>query len=369
MSTGRMRELDHLTLPERVGQLFVLGFQGTSPDADTLKRFGRMLPGGLALSQRNIDNLDQLYGLASSLGSMGQIPPLLAIEQEGGAVDRLRRAVAPMPSLGDLADAGTLFVRSGARLLAAELQAAGLNTALSPILDLGLAGSVYRARSLASGAGEVTRLARIQLDEFHRKGLLCCGSHFPGLGGATRDPHFVLPRIRRARKELISEDIAPFRELATELDMIRVSHAHYPTLGDLRPLPASLSARIVGGLLREEIGFGGVVMTDDLTLGAITSRGLTAGTFLDAIQAGNDLLFFSQSTPLVEEAYDLVVRTATRNAGIRHRVETSSARILRLKQKLALTAPPNRAHARSRLIRQIARLRNSISPVERIQVH
>lgn len=363
-----MREFDHLTLPERVGQLFLLGFQGTSPDPETLRYFERILPAGFAFSQRNIDSLDQIYSLATSLRNVCRIPPLLAIEQEGGAVDRLRRAIAPIPSLGDLADAGTPFVRSGARLLAAELKAAGLNTALSPILDLGLAGSVYRTRSLAAGPAEVARLARIQLDEFHRKGLLCCGSHFPGLGGARRDPHFVLPRVRRSRRELVEEDLAPFRGLASELDMIRVSHGHYPTLGDIRPVPASLSARIVGGILRGQVGFRGVVMTDDLTLGAITSRGLTSGTFLEAIRAGNDLLFFSQATPLVEEAFELIVRTSARDAGIRRRIEISSTRILRLKQKLDLTPPPNRTHARSRLIRQIERLRNSISPVERIRV-
>lgn len=363
-----MREFDHLTLPERVGQLFLLGFQGTSPDLETLERFERIRPAGFAFSQRNIDSLDQIYALATSLRGACRIPPLLAIEQEGGAVDRLRRAIAPMPSLGDLADAGTPFVRSGARLLAGEVKAAGLNTALSPILDLGQAGSVCRPRSLAAGPAEVTRLARIQLDEFHRKGLLCCGSHFPGLGGARADPHFVLPRVRRSRREVLEEDVAPFGDLAGELDMIRVSHGHYPALGDIRPLPASLSARIVGGILRDRVGFGGVVMTDDLTLGAITSRGLKPDVFLDAVRAGNDLLFFSQATPLVEEAFELIVRSAAGDTGMRRRIEISSARILRLKQKLDPAPSPGRAHARSRLIRRIERLRSSIAPVERIRV-
>lgn len=363
-----MREFDHLTLPERVGQLFLLGFQGPTPDVETLELFERIQPAGFVFSQRNIDGLDQIFDLTASLRNRCRTAPLLAIEQEGGAVDRLKRAIAAMPSLGDLADAGTPFVRTGARLLAAELIAAGMNTALSPILDLGLAGSICRARSLASGPREVIRLARIQLGEFHRRGLLCCGSHFPGLGGSRVDPHFSLPRIQRSRREVLEEDVAPFRALAGDLDMIRVSHGHYPTLGDIRPLPASLSARVVGRLLRDEIGFAGVIMTDDLTLGAITSRGLTAGTFSDAIRAGNDLLFFSQTTPLVEEAFELVVRIASEEAGFRRRVESSSARILRMKRKLALTVPPNRTRARSRLVRQIERLHNSISRVERIRV-
>lgn len=363
-----MREFRHLTLEERVGQLFLLGFQGVAPPREALDLFARVGPGGFVFFQRNIDTLDQIYDLTANLADRSDIPPFLCVDQEGGVVDRLKYAIAPVPSLGDLADSGTAFVRSGARLLAGELRAAGFNTSLTPILDLGLRGSVYRDRTLAAGGHEVARLARIQVSEFRKKQLLSCGAHFPGLGGALKDPHFVLPEIRRSRRELLGEDAVPFSALAGELDMIRMSHGHYPSFGDIRPLPASLSRRIVTGILRDTVGFDGVVMTDDLTMGAITSRGLTPGTFLDALKAGNDVLLFSQATPLVEEAFELILTTAAGDSAFRQQIDTSAERVVGLKRRLDSTPPTNRAHRRGRLIRQIARLRNSIPDVDRVEV-
>jgi beta-N-acetylhexosaminidase len=363
-----MLELSHLTLAQRVGQLFLIGFQGTSPDGETQRRIDRIGPGGLVLFRRNIESLDQICDLNTRLAARSRVPPFLAIDHEGGPVDRLKHVLAPAPSLGDLADSGPSFVRSGARVLAGELKAAGFNTNLSPILDLGLAGSIVRERSLAAGAGEVTRLARIQIAEFRKKQILSSAAHFPGLGGAREDPHFVLPSIRRSRRELLTEDVAPFSELVGEIDMIRVSHAHYPALGDLRPLPASLSRRVVTDLLRDTLGFDGVILTDDLTMGAITSRGLTPRTFLDALEAGNDMVFFGQATPLVEDAFRLILGKAARDPRLMKRIDASLVRIRRLKRKLDLRPVRHRAQRRSRLIRQIARLRDSIPEVDRVEV-
>ena len=361
-------ECRRLTLDERVGQLFVLGFQGTSLDRDTAGRLERIRPGGLVFLQRNIESLDQVYALNTALAARCEIPPLLAIDQEGGAVDRLKHAIAPMPSIGDLADSGVRFVRAGARILARELTAAGFNTSLSPILDLGLPGSILRERSLGAGAGEVTRLGGIQIEEFARERLLSAAAHFPGLGAARIDPHFRLPRIGRSRRALLTGDVVPFNELAGQLDMIRISHGHYPSLGDIRPQPASLSHRVVTDLLRNVVGFEGVAITDDLTMGAVTSRGLTPRTFLDAVHAGNDMLLFSQTTPLVEEAFTLILRTAASDGELRKRIDRSVERILHLKAKLEFSPPGNRAQRRQRLVRQIGRLRRSVPDVERIRV-
>lgn len=363
-----MRDIRHMTLEERVGQLFLIGIQGTALRPDLIELVSRFQPSGLITSQRNFESLDQIYELNASFAALSAVPPFLAIEQEGGAVDRLKQIIAPVPSLGELADVGTSFVRTGARILAGELRAASFNTILSPVLDLGLHGSIMRERALASGAREVTRLGRIALEEFRRRKLVSAVGHFPGLGGADADPHFVLPRITRPRRALLTEDLVPFNELVHDLDIVRVANAHYPALGDLRPVPAVLSRRIVTGLLRNVIGFEGVVMTDDLTMGAVTSGGLTPRTFLDALNAGNDLLLFSQATPLFEDAFDLIVRTATSDRGLRARIEASVERILQLKQRLDFTPLRNRAHRRARLVRQIGRFRNSIPAVERVRV-
>ena len=363
-----MKDIARLTLEERVGQLFMVGFQGPAPDAESERVLEKIRPGGIICSQRNIESLDQIYALNLRFQSRANLPPLLAIEQEGGALDRLKHVVAPIPSVADLADLGIPAVRAGARLLGSELEAAGFNINLSLVLDLGLPGSVVRERTLGASAAEVGRLARVVIDEFEKKRILTCARHFPGLGGAQRDPHFVLPRIERSRREILAEDVVPFNDLSERLDLIMVSHGHYPSLGDIRPLPASLSHRVVDGLLRETVGFEGVVMTDDLTMGAVTSIGLTPKTFLKAVRAGNDMVMFSQTTPLLEEAFDHIVATARSDAKLRKRIDRSIERILHLKGKIEFAPLRNRPHARPRLIRQIARLKQSISIVERVHV-
>jgi len=275
-----MKDLTRLTLEERVGQLFFVGFQSAALDAETTGILDRVRPGGIVSFQRNVDSLDQIYQLNLRLQKESDLPLFLAMNQEGGAIDRLKHVFSAMPPLPDLADLGVTTLRVGARLIASELEAGGFNTNLAPVLDLGLAGSVVRERTLARSPTEVVRLAKAVGEEFKKKKILTCGRHFPGLGGAGRDPHFALPRIERSRRQLLTEDGVPFNSMADRLDMIMVSHGHYPALGDIRPQPASLSRRVVDGLLRRTVGFEGVVITDDLTMGAVTSIGLTSKTFL-----------------------------------------------------------------------------------------
>ncbi len=363
-----MKDLSRLTLEERVGQLFMVGFQGPAPDPESHRILEKIRPGGIICSQRNIESLDQIYALNLRFQRQAKLPPLLAIDQEGGALDRLKHVIAPIPSVADLADLGTSAVRTGARLLGSELEVAGFNTNLSPVLDLGMAGCIVRERTLGASAANVGRLARVVIEEFERKRILACARHFPGLGGARRDPHFVLPRIERSRREILSADVVPFNDLCDKLEMVMVSHGHYPSLGDIRPLPASLSHRVVNGILRQTVGFQGVVVTDDLTMGAVTSMGLTAKTFLKAIEAGNDMVLFSQTTPLLEDAFDFIVATARADSVLRRRIDGSIERILHLKQKIEFSPLRNRPLARPRLIRQIEKLRQSIPIVERVHV-
>ncbi len=363
-----MRDSARLTLEERVGQLFFVGFQGSALTPDTAGVLERVRPGGIVCSQRNLESLDQVYDLNLELQRSANVPLFLAINQEGGAVDRLRHLIAPVPSLADLADLGTSAVRAGARILASEIEAAGLNTNLAPVLDLGLPDSIVRERTLAAAAGEVARLGRVVLEEFAKKKIFSCARHFPGLGGAHRDPHFALPRIERSRRELIVEDVVPFDALSNDVDMIMVSHGHYPSLGDIRPLPASLSPRVIDGLLRQTIGFEGIVLTDDLTMGAITSIGLTPKIFLRALEAGNDMFLFSQTTPLLEEAFWFILEAARADKKLRLRIDASVERIFERKAKIEFVPLRYRPHVKARLTRQIEKLKQSIPTVEKVRV-
>jgi beta-N-acetylhexosaminidase len=349
----------HLTLEQKIGQLFVLGFRGPEPDAETRALLKAIQPGGYLLYQRNIDSFDQVYDLTTGLREMSAIPPFMAIDHEGGRVDRLKHIFSSMPSLAELAGVGLAQFRLGARIVAAELEATGFNLNLAPVADLRLPRSIVGERCLAAEPGEVSRLAAAFTEELSRRGILTCAKHFPGLGAATVDPHFVLPRVERTRREILQEDAVPFVKLFDLADMMMISHAHYPGLGDEKSMPASLSSRVVDGFLRKKLGYKGLTITDDLTMGAVLSTGLTPSLFLRAFEAGNDLLLFTQTTPLVEQAFRMIVAAARKSAVLRRRVDESTERILALKGRIEFIPLRYRAHLKARITRQIEKLRKS----------
>jgi beta-N-acetylhexosaminidase len=363
-----MKEIHRLTLEERVGQLFWLGFQGPSPDANARGIIDVVHPGGFLLSQRNIESFDQVCNLTQSLANGNGVPALVGIAQEGGAADRLKQLFAPLPSVRQMAAEGTASLRTLVRIIASELEATGFNTGLSPVLDLHSADSIMRDRTLSSNPGEVTNLGKVFVFELAERGILGCAKHFPGMGSAVMDPHFVLPRIDKPRKSILLDDALPFLNMIDEVPMMMVGHAYYPGLGtglsDERPMPASLSPRVVGGLLRRKFGFEGVIVTDDLTQGAIHTVGLTSEIFLQAFEAGNDMMMFSQITPLVEHGFQSMVRAARQSPSLRSRIDTSVERILAMKKGIRMNPIRNRAQMRTRLVRQIEKL--SLARRERV---
>jgi beta-N-acetylhexosaminidase len=359
-----MKDAQHFTLEQKIGQLFVLGFQGHHPDGETRDLIDMIQPGGFRLVQRNIESFDQIYDLTEKLRDSSPIAALLAIDHEGGRVDRLKQIYGPMPSMATLAAGGMASLRSGARVIAAELEATGFSVALSPIVDLCQPQSFIAERCLAADPLEVARLASAFVEELSKRGIMTCAKHFPGLGGATSDPHFSLPRIERTKRQLLQEDTVPFVKLFGQTDMIMISHAHYPGLGDDKGIPASLSPRVVGGFLRKRLGYKGLTITDDLTMGAVAGRGLTPDLFLRALECGNDLLLFSQTTPLIEQAFRTVLRAARRSSALRRRVDESIERILALKSRIEFVPLRYRVNWKARITRQVEKLRKSVTELE-----
>jgi beta-N-acetylhexosaminidase len=350
-----MKDSTRLTLEEKVGQLFFLGFAGPEPDRETREILDIVRPGGIVFSQRNLETFEQTIHLTGRFVEGRDVPALLAVHQEGGAADRLKHLFAPLPTLGQAASGGTLQLRQTARIIGAELAAAGFNTLFGPLLDLATPDSVLRERALAATPAAVSRLAKAFIEEVTEHGIFTCAKHFPGMGAAQRDPHFVLPHIEKHRKLLLMEDVPPFVNVFDLVSMVMVGHAHYPTLGEMKPVPASLSPRIVDGLLRRKLGYAGIVITDDMTMGAVAGLGLTPNRFLEAFEAGNDMMLFSQTTPLVAEGFYTLVRAAKKSVALRARIDESAERIMVLKHRI----PPgiqNRGYARTRILRHIEKL-------------
>jgi beta-N-acetylhexosaminidase len=350
-----MKDPGRLTLEEKVGQLFFLGFPGPEPDRETRELLDVIRPGGIVLSQRNIETFEQTIRLTTGFAQDRDMPGLVAVHQEGGAADRLKQLFAPLPALSEAASGGTLQLRQTARIIGAELAAAGFNTLFGPLLDLAVPGSVLRERALAATPASVARLAKAFIEEVTEHGIFACAKHFPGMGAAQRDPHFVLPHIEKPRKLLLMEDVPPFVNVFGSISMVMVGHAHYTTVGETKPTPACLSQRIVDGLLRRRLGYTGIIVTDDMTMGAVSGLGLAAGRFLEAFEAGNDMMLFSQTTPLVEEGFQTIVHAAKKSAVLRARVDASVQRILSLKLRIQ-PAIQNRSYARTRVLRHIEKL-------------
>jgi len=355
-----MKDLSRLTLEEKVGQLLFLGFHGAEPDRETQELLDLIRPGGIVISRRNIQTFEQTARLTSQFVEGPDLPALVAIHQEGGEADRLRHLFAPIPSVGDAVQGGMAQLRLLARILGAELQASGFNTLFGPVLDLSTPGSILRGRTLAASPAATTRAGNAFIEEVAGTGIVVCGKHFPGLGAVMRDPHFTLPHIDKSKKLLLMEDVPPFVNLFDVLPLIMVGHAYYPSLSESTPVPASLSPRIVQKLLRKKLRYPGVIITDDLTQGAITSIGLTPDRFMEALEAGNDMILFSQTTPLVEKAFQTIVRAAKKSAALQNRITASVERILEIKRLLPLPVR-NRANARTRILRHIDKLARTVA--------
>jgi beta-N-acetylhexosaminidase len=353
-----MKDVSRLSLEEKVGQLFFLGFHGHEPDRDARELLDVIRPGGIVLSRRNIETFEQTARLTSRFIEGRDNPALVAISQEGGASDRLRHLFAPIPSVSAASHAGMPHLRLLGRVIGAELQACGFNTLFGPVLDLATAEPILKGRTLAASPSAVTRTGGAFIEEVHKSAILTCGKHFPGLGAVSRDPHFTLPRIEKSKKLLLMEDVPPFANNFAMLPLIMVGHASYPAFGE-SPIPACLSSRIVDRLLRKKLGYSGVIVTDDMTLGAVTSLGLTPERFLEALEAGNDMLQFSQTTPLAEQAFQTILRAAKQSTALRNRITGSVQRILALKRRLQPSAG-NRAVLRSRTLRHIERLSENV---------
>ena len=221
-----MKELRRMTLEEKAGQLFFVGFRRFNPDAETEELLSLIRPGGIVFSQRNIESIDQVQSLTGVWREKWGIPTFLAIEQEGGQVDRLKHLFAPLPSMQRLASSGTASLRAGARVIASQLEALGLNLNFAPVLDLSRDGGLLQDRALSASPLEVSRLGGAVIEELARKNIIACLKHFPGLGAAHRDPHFSLPKVEQPKRLLQQEDMLPFLNLIDDAAMMMISHAH-----------------------------------------------------------------------------------------------------------------------------------------------
>ena len=290
-----------------LGQLLLMGVPGPELDPATAARLRALQPGGFILFGRNIKSPGQLRKLIDDLRDLSETEPVVTIDQEGGRVSRLRLIGSEPPNAEQLRKKGDRqLIATHGRLTGQILRLFGFNLDLCPVLDISYddaADNSLKGRCYGTTAQQVIDFAGIFNRELRKTGVMSCGKHFPTYGSADVDPHELLPVIERTKEQLESEEVAPFRALIPELDSMMIGHAWFPAFDPDRRWPSSLSRKIVTEFLRWQLGFdNGLVMTDDLDMGAILNEVSFEQTIQTAIAAGNDLCMICHRVEMVEQA-------------------------------------------------------------------
>ncbi len=299
------------------GHYILMGVPGTELDASTARIIREVQPGGFILFGRNIKAPAQLRQLIDDLRGEVRHEPIVTIDQEGGRVSRLRECGAEPPSAKQLREKNDLRLieRHGA-LTGELLRLFGFNLDLAPVLDVSYADDLdnsLKNRTWGLTAPDVILNAGAFNRTMREQGVLSCGKHFPGYSYAAVDPHHELPVVARTRAELEQLEWQAFRALAPEIDAMMIGHANYPSLDD-SGFPSSLSRKIIHGLLREEFGYEGAVISDDLDMGAIVGHYGLAESVTRAIEAGNDLVLLCHRPELIPEAAKALATVSSKRA-------------------------------------------------------
>jgi beta-N-acetylhexosaminidase len=330
-------------LTERTaGQLLLAGFEGKEPSAEVRELITDRSLAGVILFARNCGDPYQVLELTNSLQEIarraGHSQPLLvAIDQEQGRVARLREGVTLFPAMGEIAalDDPSLTARVAAAV-SRELLALGVNWNLAPVADvLSTASCPVGDRSFGDDPERVGQMTAAFVRGAEGAGMISCLKHFPGHGGTDADSHFTVPRIEKSRRELEAVDFPPFRKgIDAGAAAVMTTHITFPAVDP--SLPATFSPRVIGGLLRRDLGFPGVIVSDDLEMaGSAEKFSLNQGGIL-ALRAGVDLLLVSgMLLPQrdVPGLLDAVVSAVASRAVDPQQVELSLARLAGLKER------------------------------------
>ena len=332
-----------LPLEQQIGQFFFIGLPGTELDNESRDLIREVQPGGVIIFGRNVAAPVQLRSLLDDVSDLIPTPPLFGVDQEGGLVDRLRKIFTPMPSArtirqhGDLAAARTL-----GRVTGEALRMLGFNLNFAPVMsimtdDRDLLSNGLYSRSFGRSPGEVLGYTTVYMRGLQGTGLLGCLKHFPGIGAGEVDSHEEMPIVRLSHDDLIAQDLAPYIELFQRRDdrvrCVMVSHGGFPninikeeTTGGLLE-PASLNRAIVTELLREELGYQHLIVTDDLEMGAIARHCPIEEAVVRAFNAGEDMLLICADPDKIRSGYRSLLSAARDGRLSENRIHASLRRI------------------------------------------
>ena len=328
---------------KQIGQLLIIGFDGTELTPALSAMLDRMQPAGVILFARNIINAQQTHQLLRDCQGRVKQRLFTCVDLEGGRVDRFRNVTGPAPSAAEVFATGErkLFRKHG-QLIAKICAALGFNVDFAPVIDLAFEASrkVMSSRAFSTDPKAVALYAREFLAGLKSAGVIGAGKHFPGLGEGNLDSHHDLPVIKKTFSKLWEQDLAPYRLLKRELPMVLVNHANYPAV-NRETLPASLSKYWITDVLRRKIGYRGLVVSDDLEMGGVLKSASIDEAAMGFIAAGGDLCLICHEQAGIEQTYETMLRNSERDARFRRRVLESAQRVAAFKRKSkALTRRP-----------------------------
>jgi beta-N-acetylhexosaminidase len=330
----------HMTLDEELGQMLMVQFDGPDYSPELARMIEQQHVGAVILYQQNIVTPDQVRSLINTIQAHAAIPLLVAIDQEGGTVNRLQPFIGPQPSAAAIGATGDPTVAAATATLAAqEMRALGINTDLAPVVDVQAAPNTgLPTRMFGSTPAVVTKMAGAFLQALQANGIIGCLKHFPGLGSITVDPEKTLPIVTRSLGQLEAVDLAPYYQLIPHNPgLVMPTGVLVPALDP--HLPASLSPAIVTGLLRQEIGYQGVIITDSLTMGSIAQSYSLPQAAVLAVAAGDDILESIPSSADVAAILSALKAAIARGTITKPRIDQSVRRILLLKMRFGLYHP------------------------------
>jgi beta-N-acetylhexosaminidase len=327
----------HLSLREKIGQMFMVGFYGTEPDEQVRDFIRDYHPGFVILFARNIRSIPQVIELTNSLHSRAVISPFLYVDQEGGTVVQFREMAATVISHMGLAATGRPEnAREASRILGGELNACGFDGILAPVLDVNYQENnpIIGIRSFSDDPETVIRYASQFYQGLRESGLAGCGKHFPGHGGTLEDSHLAIPRVDISPEDFDRLCLQPFKVLAgRQIDAMITSHVMFPEIDSEL---TTFSVKLIQGILRGEWGFQGLVISDCLEMQAIKDKFSAEEIVTRGIRAGVDVFTVSHHLDFQKELADILYFKIKKGRIEEKRLDRSLSRILALKNRYGL---------------------------------
>lgn len=328
-------KIKEMTIEEKIGQMLIVSYRSSEADSNLISILKDVKPGGFILFSENFESYEQTKKMIDDINNTSDIPMFISVDQEGGRVQRLKTLtdskITVIPSMNELGNTNDAVLSyEVGRVTGEELRVFGINMDFAPVLDIysNPNNTVIGNRSFGNNSEIVSKMALSFAKGLKSTGVIPVYKHFPGHGDTKDDSHFTLPAITKTKEELMNLELIPFKNAIKEgAQVIMIGHLAVPSITNDNT-PASLSKEIVTDLLKDELGFKGLVITDALNMGAVTNNYSKKEIYVKAINAGVDILLMASPS---KEAVKLIKEAIVNGEVTEEQINESVKKILKLK--------------------------------------